>query len=64
MAPELFGTEGESPGNHPDRKFWQLRLRTVANQLRHSLQKPISPDFVNLSSISGPRLSVEIHFYF
>ena len=52
---KMFGFDGEYPADHPRGKFWQLKNRKKT-AVKHSREKPILLNFVNLTIIPCPRL--------
>ena len=62
--PEKFGFDGEYPAVHPKAKLWRFSVKNCKKSaVKHSIEKPISLNFVNLSPTFCPRLSEETNFH-
>ena len=55
--PEMLGFDGEYPAVHPKAKFWSFLLKNCTKlAVKHSIEKPILFNFVNLPPSFCPRL--------
>ena len=57
------GMDSEHPAGHQKNANFDTYKKT-AKAVKHSIAKPISLNFVKLSSIFCPRLFAEAHFHF
>ena len=63
--PEVLGSDGEYPAVHQRAKFWRFLVKTCKKSaVKHSIEKPILLNFVNLSPTICPRLSEKTDFHF
>ena len=63
--PEMLGFDGEYPAVHPKARFWRFLVKNYKKSaVKHSIEKPILLNFVNLSPTFCPRLSQETDFHF
>ena len=49
----MLGIDDEHAAGHPKDKSWQMNIKS---SVKHSIEKPILLNFVNLSTISCPGL--------
>ena len=57
--PEIRGFDGEYPAVNPKAKFWRFLVKNCKKSaVKHSVEKPILLNFVNLSSTFCPRLYI------
>ena len=57
--PEMLGFDGEYPAVQPKAKFSRLLIKHgKKSAVKHSIEKPILLNFVNLSATFCPRLYV------
>ena len=62
--PEMLGFHGEYPLIHLKAKFWSFLVKNCKKSaVKHSLEKPIFLNFLNLSPTFCPILSHENDFY-
>ena len=55
--PEMLGFDGEYPAVQPKAKFWHFLVKNCKKSaVKHSIEKPILLNFVNLSPTFCPRL--------
>ena len=53
----MLGFDGEYPAVHPKAKFWRFSVKNCKKSaVKHSIEKPILFNFVNLSPTFCPRL--------
>ena len=56
----MLGYDGEYPAVHPIAKFWRFSVKNCKKSaVKHSIEKPILFNFVNLSPTFCPRLLEE-----
>ena len=59
-----IGPKGECSAGHPKAKFRRFFVKNCKKlAVKHSIEKPILLNFVNLSTTLSPRLSEEIYFH-
>ena len=62
---EMFGFDCDYAAVHPKAKFWRFLVKNSKKAtVKFSIQKSISPNFVNLSPIFSPSLPDETDFHF
>ena len=62
---EMLGFDGEYQSVHPKAKFWRFLVKNCKKSaVKHSIEKPILLDFVNLSPTFCPRFSDKTDFDF
>ena len=60
----MLGFDDEYPDHHPNDKFFTFMLKNrEKSAVKYSIEKHILRNFVNLSAIFSPRLSVKTHFH-
>ena len=63
----MLGFDGEYPAGHPKAKFWHFLVNSCKKSaVKHTIEKPILLNYVNLSTIFCPRLYFPLQciFYF